>query len=56
MDADIPHVIIRPHPWRRLKTKGSERTLPLIGCSLWAAERAVAGFTAFPLPLSSLLQ
>ena len=41
LDADIPHIIIRPHPWRRLKTKGSERTLPLVGCSLWAAERAV---------------
>jgi integrase len=41
LNADIPHVIIRPHPWRRLKTKGSERTLPLVGCSLWAAEKAV---------------
>jgi integrase len=41
LDADIPYVIIRPHPWRRLKTKGSERTLPLAGASLWAAERAV---------------
>ena len=41
LDADIPHVIIRPHAWRRLKTKGSERTLPLVGCSLWAARRAV---------------
>ena len=41
LDADIPHIIIRPHPWRRLKTKGSERTLPLVGCSLWAARRAV---------------
>ncbi len=41
LDADIPHVIIRPHPWRRLKTKGSERTLPLVGPSLWAANRAV---------------
>ncbi len=41
LDADIPHVIIRPHPWRRLKTKGSERMLPLVGASLWAAERAV---------------
>ena len=41
LEADIPHVIIRPHPWRRLKTKGSERTLPLVGCSLWAAKRAV---------------
>ena len=41
LEADIPHVIIRPHPWRRVKTKGSERTLPLVGCSLWAAKRAV---------------
>ena len=41
LDADIPHVIIRPHPWRRLKTRGSERTLPLVGCSLWAAKRAL---------------
>ena len=41
LDTDIPHVIIRPHPWRRLKTKGSERTLPLGGCSLWAAERDI---------------
>ena len=41
LHADIPHVIIRPHSWRRLKTKGSERTLPLVGASLWAAERAV---------------
>ena len=24
LDADIHHVIIRPHPWRRLKTKGSK--------------------------------
>ena len=41
LDANIPHIIIRPNPWRRLKTKGSERTLPLVGCSLWAAKRAV---------------
>ena len=40
LDAEIPH-IIRQHPWRRLKTNGSERTLPLVGASLWAAERAV---------------
>ena len=41
LDADIPHVIIRPHPWRRLKTKGSKRILPLVGASLWTAKRAV---------------
>ena len=41
LDADIPHVIIRPHLWGRLKTKGSEKTLPLVGCSLRTAKRAV---------------
>ena len=41
LDADIPHINVRPHRWRRLKTKGSERTLPLVGASLWAANRAV---------------
>tara|TARA_B100000683_G_scaffold148604_1_gene143946 strand:- start:231 stop:1121 length:891 start_codon:yes stop_codon:yes gene_type:complete len=41
LDADISHVIIRPHSWRRLKTKGSERTLPLVGCSLWVAKGVV---------------
>ena len=56
LDADIPHVIIRPNPWRRLKTKGSERTLPLVGCSLWAAREAVEASQHFPLPLPSLLQ
>lgn len=45
-------VHIRPHPWRRLKTKGSERSLPLFGAAAWAARRLLAeqvseGF-AFP--------
>ena len=30
---------VRPHPWRRLKTKGSEREVPLEGQARWAAER-----------------
>mgnify|MGYP000173189178 CR=1 FL=1 len=30
---------VRPHPWRRLKTKGSERDVPLEGSARWAAER-----------------
>ena len=30
---------VRPHPWRRLKTKGSEREVPLEGSARWAAER-----------------
>jgi len=33
---------IRPHPWRSLKTASSERVLPLVGSSKWAAERILA--------------
>ena len=30
LDGDIPHVNIAPHAWRRLKTKGSQRCVPLV--------------------------
>ena len=39
LDCEIPHINLVPHPWRRLKTKGSQRCIPLIGASLWACER-----------------
>ena len=51
LDEDVPHVDIRPHPWRSLKTKGSQRQVPLVGASLWAAQRIRANassFFAFP--------
>ncbi|RDC74719.1 integrase [Rhodovulum sp. 12E13] len=52
LDAPIPHVLIREHPWRRLKTSTSARTVPLVGVSLWAAHRIIAEPTgsefAFP--------
>ena len=35
-------VNIRPHPWRSLKTASSERLVPLVGSSKWAAERILA--------------
>ncbi len=41
LSDDIPHINITPHPWRRLKTKGSERCIPLIGEALWAASKAI---------------
>ena len=41
IDDDIPHVIVKPHPWRRLKTKGSERCIPLVKESLWACRRVL---------------
>jgi len=39
LDCEIPHINLIPHPWRRLKTKGSQRSIPLVGASLWACER-----------------
>ena len=39
LDDSYPHVIIQPHPWRRLKTESSERLVPLVGAALWAARR-----------------
>ncbi|WP_435140295.1 DUF6538 domain-containing protein [Pseudopelagicola sp. nBUS_19] len=45
-------VNIRPHSWRSLKTLSSERLVPLVGSSKWAAERILAQSTdsrfAFP--------
>lgn len=52
LDDPIPHVVIREHPWRRLKTAGSARKVPLVGASLWAARRVNESVTdssfAFP--------
>jgi integrase len=39
VDAPVPHVVIRPHPWRTLKNLNSAREVPLVGASLWAARR-----------------
>ena len=35
----IPYIDLKPHPWRTLKTKTSERCIPLVGASLWASKR-----------------
>ena len=39
LDKETPHLNLIPHPWRRLKTSGSERQIPLVGASLWSAKR-----------------
>ena len=41
LNCDIPHVIIRPNDKRRLKTKQSQRVIPLVGVSLWGAKQAL---------------
>ena len=54
---DVPHIDLKPHPWRHLKTKGSQRQIPLVGASLWAAQRIKADTNnspyAFPRYTSS---
>ena len=32
--ADVPHVDIKPHSWRHLKTTVSQQKVPLVGMSL----------------------
>ena len=39
VEADHPYLRIQPHPWRPLKTNNSERSIPLVGSALWAAQR-----------------
>jgi len=41
LDAPIPYLDIQPHSWRRLKTKGARRKVPLTGSALEAAKRLV---------------
>jgi len=48
LDDDVPHIDLKPHPWRRLKTKGSQRQIPLVGASLWAAQRIKADTSNSP--------
>jgi hypothetical protein len=41
VECDIPFVRVQTHPWRGLKTRSSERDVPLVGQALWAALRAL---------------
>ena len=50
LDVSIPYINLQPHSWRRLKTKGSERHIPLIGASLWAAKRIQQHDSSYAFP------
>ena len=41
LDCDYPHIVLTPYPHRTLKTLSSERIVPLVGKSLWAARRII---------------
>jgi integrase len=48
LDEEVPHIDLKPHVWRNLKTKGSQRQIPLVGASLWAAQRIKQTNTVSP--------
>ena len=48
LDEEVPHIDLKPHAWRSLKTKGSQRQIPLVGASLWAAQRIKEANTTSP--------
>jgi integrase len=52
IDGEIPYIIIQPHAWRRLKTESSNRKIPLVGQSLWAARQLLkyANSSEFAFP------
>lgn len=51
IDHDYPHIVLVGHPWRRLKTRSSERIVPLTGQALWAIHQALqTSYTDFLFP------
>ena len=50
LDAETPHLVIQPQPWRGLKTKGSTRVVPLIGVALWAARQLQQHDSSYAFP------
>jgi|GEM_PF-155712 integrase len=48
--GEVPYVSIKPHAWRSLKTFSSERKIPLVGASLWAAQRIKLASDSFCFP------
>jgi len=40
LNSNTPHILLKPNEKRRLKTKQSERSIPLVGASLWGATQA----------------
>lgn len=50
LDVSIPYINLQPHSWRRLKTKGIARHIPLIGTSLCAARRLQQHYSSFAFP------
>ena len=42
LDTEMPFIALKAHPWRPLKTVGSQQIIPLVGASLWGVKRAMS--------------
>lgn len=56
LDCEVPHIVLREHSWRRLKTAKSEREVPLVGASLEACIRVTRSESKFAFPKYCNLQ
>lgn len=54
LDADVPHIVIRPEDHRTLKNANAERVIPLTGISLKAFKQASSGFPRYAANSASL--
>ena len=50
LNTPLPYIDLKPHSWRRLKTKSSGRHIPLVGASLWAARRLQTNESNYAFP------
>ena len=50
LDREFPYLEIRPNKARRLKTSNSKRIIPLVGDSLWAAQRVTGTRQGYCFP------
>ncbi len=50
LNSEVPHIKLQAYSWRPLKTNASERVIPLVGLSLWAAKKlmSIDGDYCFP--------
>ena len=56
LDADLPHITLRKHPWRSLKTASSERDIPLVESAYDAARKVIEQDQKFAFPQDTVMR
>ena len=50
LNTSLPYIDLKPHSWRRLKTRSSARHIPPVGASIWAARRLQEHDSSYAFP------